>query len=92
MVSSIAPDSLLDSSLIGLRKPDGGVRPIAIGEVWTHLYRREESYTHVDHILISPGLRAAVRDGVARIFDGDGVREASDHRPVMVALIFEPRK
>lgn len=28
--------SLLDSSLIGLQKPDGGVRPIAIGEV---LYR-----------------------------------------------------
>ena len=26
-------DSLLESSLIGLRKPDGGVRPIAIGEV-----------------------------------------------------------
>ena len=26
--------SLLDSSLIGLQKPDGGVRPIAIGEVW----------------------------------------------------------
>lgn len=26
--------TLLDSSLIGLTKPDGGVRPIAIGEVW----------------------------------------------------------
>ena len=29
--------SLLDSSLIGLQKPDGGVRPIAIGEVWYRL-------------------------------------------------------
>ncbi|MES2940453.1 MAG: reverse transcriptase domain-containing protein, partial [Pseudomonadota bacterium] len=29
--------SLLDSSLVGLRKPDGGVRPIAIGEVWVRL-------------------------------------------------------
>jgi hypothetical protein len=27
-------DSLLDASLIGLQKPGGGVRPIAIGEVW----------------------------------------------------------
>jgi hypothetical protein len=29
--------SLLDSSLIGLQKPGGGVRPIAIGEVWYRL-------------------------------------------------------
>ena len=29
--------SLLDSSLIGLQKPDGGVRPIAVGEVWYRL-------------------------------------------------------
>ena len=26
--------TLLDSALIGLKKPDRGVRPIAIGEVW----------------------------------------------------------
>jgi hypothetical protein len=29
--------SLLDSSLIGLQKPDNGVRPIAVGEVWCRL-------------------------------------------------------
>ena len=29
--------SLLDSSLIGLQKPDNGVRPIAVGEVWYRL-------------------------------------------------------
>ena len=56
------------------------------GELWTHAFRREESYSRVDQILVSPGLRPAVIDGTARIFDGDGVREASDHRPVMVVL------
>lgn len=56
------------------------------GELWTHVFRREESYSRVDQILVSPGLRTAVKDGTARIFDGDGVREASDHRPVMVVL------
>jgi endonuclease/exonuclease/phosphatase family metal-dependent hydrolase len=56
------------------------------GETWTHAYRREESYSRVDLIFVSPGLRGAVRDGAARIFDGDGVREASDHRPVYVVL------
>lgn len=58
------------------------------GELWTHAFRREETYSRVDQILVSPGLRPAVSDGTARIFDGDGVREASDHRPVMVWLKF----
>ena len=56
------------------------------GEAWTHAYRREETYSRVDHVLVSPRLRAAVAGGGARIFDGEGVREASDHRPVVVTL------
>jgi len=30
-------ETLLDSLLIGLQKPDGGVRPIAVGEAWYRL-------------------------------------------------------
>jgi endonuclease/exonuclease/phosphatase family metal-dependent hydrolase len=56
------------------------------GEVWTHHYRREETYTRVDLILVSPGLRPAIVDGVARIYDGPAVAQASDHRPVFVVL------
>lgn len=56
------------------------------GEAWTHCWAKEESYTHVDHVLVSPALGPAVRDGAARIPDGPGVREASDHRPVAVTL------
>jgi endonuclease/exonuclease/phosphatase family metal-dependent hydrolase len=59
------------------------------GEAWTHLYRREESYTRVDMVFVSPGLRKAVGDGPARIYDGPGVREASDHRPVVITLKLE---
>lgn len=58
------------------------------GETWTHAYRKEDSYTRVDHILVSSALRAYVRDGTARIHDGENVREASDHRPVVVTLEF----
>ncbi|MBL9188642.1 MAG: endonuclease/exonuclease/phosphatase family protein [Opitutaceae bacterium] len=57
------------------------------GESWTHAYRREDSYTRVDQILVSPGLLAAVKGGSGRIHDGPGVREASDHRPIVVELL-----
>ena len=62
------------------------------GDTWTHDYRREETYTRVDHVLVSPALVAAVEGGAARIFDGAGVREASDHRPVVVTLAFGQKK
>jgi endonuclease/exonuclease/phosphatase family metal-dependent hydrolase len=62
------------------------------GEVWSHAYRKEESYSRVDHIFVSPSLKPAVNDGVARIYDGDGVREASDHRPVFIVLTVGGKK
>jgi endonuclease/exonuclease/phosphatase family metal-dependent hydrolase len=61
------------------------------GETWTYSYRREDSYSHVDHILVSPALRGAVIDGSAHIYSGDGVSEASDHRPVVVRLTLEAK-
>jgi endonuclease/exonuclease/phosphatase family metal-dependent hydrolase len=62
------------------------------GETWTHSYRKEESYSHVDYILVSPALRPAVVGNSARIYDGPGVRDASDHRPVIVTLQIERAK
>ena len=56
------------------------------GDSWTHAYRKEESYSRMDHIFVSAVLRPAVKDGAAHIYDGPGVRDASDHRPVWVTL------
>ena len=56
------------------------------GETWTHAFRKEDSYSRVDHILVSPGLMTSVEKGRARIFDSEDVRSASDHRPVVVVL------
>ena len=56
------------------------------GETWTHYFRKEETYTHVDHVLVSGGLKSAVENGAARIYDAAGTAEASDHRPVTVKL------
>ena len=56
------------------------------GEAWTYYYAKDETYSRVDYILVSPGLAPAVPDGGARVYDGPGVRDASDHRPVVVRL------
>lgn len=59
------------------------------GETWTHLYRKQDSYTRVDHVFVSPALRPAIEHGRGRIHDGAGVRQGSDHRPVVVTLVLE---
>ena len=56
------------------------------GDTWTHAYHKEDVYSRVDHVLVSPGLRAAVRGDAARIDDQPEVKDASDHRPVVVTL------
>lgn len=56
------------------------------GESWTYIFRKEDTYQRVDHILVSPGLLPAVQGGRATIYDGPGSLEASDHRPVLVTL------
>ena len=56
------------------------------GETWTHAYHKEESYSRVDHIFVSAALRPVVQNGTAHIYDGPGVLEASDHRPVWMTL------
>ncbi|MBA4138095.1 MAG: endonuclease/exonuclease/phosphatase family protein [Opitutus sp.] len=57
------------------------------GETWTHAYRREDSYSRIDYLMVSPALKPFVQhQGMAKIHDGPGVREASDHRPVYAEL------
>ncbi len=59
------------------------------GEIWTYAFRREETYSRFDQIFVSPALIEAVASRVAQVYDGPGVREASDHRPVFVTLMLE---
>lgn len=60
------------------------------GEMWTYAFRKEESYSRVDQILVSRALCDAVRNRTATIYDGEAVREASDHRPVFIVLNLGP--
>lgn len=61
------------------------------GEVWTHFYRKEQSYSAVDHILVSPRLKPAVVADSATICDLPETLLASDHRPLLVKLKFDPK-
>ncbi len=67
-------------------------RPVSAGdsrgETWTHLYRRNDEYSRVDFILVSPALEPAVQGGRGVILDSEPVLRASDHRPVKVKLLF----
>lgn len=57
------------------------------GEMWTHFYRAEDSYSRIDYLLVSAGLKPFVANkGAAKIYDGPTTRDASDHRPVYVEL------
>lgn len=60
------------------------------GEHWTYYYRQSDTYSRVDHIMVSPGLMYAIVGWQARIHDGPGVLTASDHRPVIVTLALTP--
>jgi len=54
------------------------------GETWTHHYAVEDSYTRIDFVTISAGLRRHVKKDKSRIIDDPDWEIASDHRPVLV--------
>lgn len=63
------------------------------GDTWTHAFRREDSYSRIDYLLVSPALLPWVEPkGAARIYDGPGSRAASDHRAISAQLNLQPVK
>jgi len=68
--------------------PGGDTR----GEVWTHYYAKQDTYTRFDHILVSPALKKSVQSNAVTIYDAPNVLAASDHRPVVVRLTLDPSR
>lgn len=60
------------------------------GEGWTHFFRREDIYSRIDYLMVSPALKPLVAGGTAKIWDGPGTSEASDHRAIYLQLKVEP--
>jgi len=59
------------------------------GELWTHFFRREDTYSRIDYLLVSPALKPFVAGGKASIWDGPGTGIGSDHRPVYLRLTLD---
>ena len=62
------------------------------GETWTHYYRREDTYSRIDYLLVSAALQPFVQGGRATIWDGAGTDAGSDHRAVFLQLKLDPVK
>ena len=62
------------------------------GESWTHYFRREDLYSRIDYLMVSPALKPFVSGEGAKIYDGAATADASDHRPVMMTLELQPVK
>ena len=62
------------------------------GEVWTHFYRAEDSYSRIDFLMVSPALKPFVEGGRGAVYDGPASTEGSDHRAVYARFKLEPAR
>lgn len=60
------------------------------GETWTHYFRREDTYSRIDYLMVSPALKPRVEGAAGKIHDGPGALQGSDHRAVFLTLDLTP--
>ena len=60
-----------------------------LGDRWTHHFAPTDSYERIDYLLASRALRPRVVAARTKVHRDPDWREASDHRPVAVALRYE---
>ena len=54
--------------------------------VWTHFYGREDSFSRIDYILVSPALKSAWLPNQTRIYRHPDWGTGSDHRPLIAGF------
>lgn len=59
------------------------------GHSWTHHWERQDIYSRVDFLLVSPAMKDAVVDGRGHVYDGPGSEIGSDHRLVWADFMLQ---
>lgn len=78
-------------SSAALREITGGNQPVlfdlrpqdALGDVWTRFEAGDDSYTRIDYLLASEGLRPEYRPALSHAVRHPALAKASDHRPLV---------
>lgn len=56
------------------------------GELWTHYWSYQQSYSRLDWVLVSPKVYPFVHQEKSYVVDRENWNEASDHRPIIVTI------
>lgn len=72
------------------RLPDG--RPSLRTVSWTHFYAKEDTYSRIDYLFVSPGMRREWIRGSAQILALPNWGVGSDHRPVIARFSTRDRR
>lgn len=80
--------SLSTRTIYGTYRTPGYMNPIHVsdsrGESWTHCYAVEDTYSRIDFVTVSKGLKRHVDKKASYIVDDPLWKIASDHRPVVI--------
>jgi endonuclease/exonuclease/phosphatase family metal-dependent hydrolase len=82
------------TALIDTRPAEANGDPAGSGRslrtiTWTHFFAKEDTYSRVDYILLSPGMAKEWQPAASYVVAAPNWGLASDHRPVLAS--FDPR-